>query len=122
MKDAIMLNPTGDGGATSTPELGGGWMVVGQSDHVLRFSDLETGIETMSFSVDLGDGSIYRLTPNGRYLYYATSDGVIRRFPLDHAELAELARMRVQRDFFREECERFSIADDCSVYEPVAST
>jgi hypothetical protein len=83
---------------------------------------LETGVEEMTLPVDTGRSTLFRITADGHTLYYQGADAVLRRFPLNHAELAALAEQRARRDFSMEECERFALADDCSNYEPAASS
>lgn len=122
MEDAIVFNPLCNGGVTTFPDVGGGWFVMGQSGGVLRFYDLETSVEEMTLPVDTDRGTLFRITADGRNLYYQGAGGVLRRFPLDDTELVALAEQRVQRDFTEAECERFAIADDCSNYEPAASS
>ena len=114
MNDAIIANPATAGGPTTFPTVGFDSLVFDQSGDVLRFHDLETGAEWMTLPVDSGPGSNVRITPDDRFLYYESAGGVVRRFPLDHEELADLARSRVQRDFTEAECRRFALSDDCS--------
>ena len=67
--------------------------------------------------INYGGLGVAAVTADGKDLYYSGEGGVVRRMPLDPEELAALARSRVQRPFNVEECERFDIAEDCSVYE-----
>lgn len=116
MADAIAINPQDDGGVATSPDAGGGWFVMGQSGGELRFYDIETEVEVMTLPVDTGASTTFRITADGRHLYYESAGGVLRRFPLDHGELAALAEQRVQRDFTEAECERFAIRGNCSEY------
>jgi hypothetical protein len=110
------LGACGVGGVTTFADVGGGLFVTGQSGEVLRFYELETGVERITLPVDTVRNTNVAFTPDGSALYYEANNGLLRRFPMDHAELADLARARVQRDFTAEECERFDIAPDCSIY------
>ena len=65
------------------------------------------------------DGSVVpdvAISPDGSTLMYLDADGVIKRMLLNPDELVAFARSRVTRDFTEQECERYSIAEDCSVY------
>ena len=105
------------GGVATYPSVGGGYLVTEHSGEILRFWQLTTGDEWLSLPVDTRDPTVSAITADGRYLYYADNGGLVRRFPLDASELADLARNRVQRDDFNaEECQRFLIAQDCSIY------
>lgn len=106
MEDAVVANLSGDGGATRYPTVAGDWLVASQGDgQVLRFWDLSTEAEWMTVPVD---HTSVQVSPDGGQLYYA-DDWAIRRLPLAHTELAELARERVRRDFLAEECLRFDL-------------
>lgn len=70
------------------------WFTLPVTDHL--------GVTHLAFSAD------------GLHLFYADR-GVVRRMPLDPAELASLAREGSLRDFTFDDCERFlSDAADCA--------
>ena len=116
MEDAVVLNKHVEGGPTTFSITGGGYLVTGHSGEVLRLWELDSGEEWLSLPVDTGGPTIVAMTADAAHLYYADRGGLVRRFPLDPRELANLARDRVQRDFTPEECQRFLIAEDCSIY------
>jgi hypothetical protein len=109
--EALVLNKVVAGGPTTFTRAGAGLLVTGHSGEVLRLWDLDTGEEWLSLPVGTGAPIMHAFGADERYLYYAGEGGVVRRFPLDPHELAALARSRVQREFFDEECARFLIAD-----------
>jgi len=111
--EATALNKLVVGGPTTFTIAGGGYLVTGHSGEVLRFWRLDSGEEWLSLPVDTGAPTMQAMSADGRYHYYADRGGVVRRFPLDPAELAELARSRVQRGFTTEECVRFVLDDGC---------
>ena len=113
MSDAIVAEPRGTGGGTTSSVVGGGWVVLGQSGEVLRFYDLESGAEWMTLPIDSDGSTHFRITADERALYYESAGGVLRRLPLDHRELADLARRRAHRSLTEAECLRFEIADEC---------
>ncbi len=110
INDAIVLSDDQYPGTTSIVDAGRSWLV-GRSGSVLRFLDLASGTVTMTLPLD--DGGAFKITPDGGTLYYADS-GVVRRFPLDHTELAALARSRVQRELTAAECESYAVGENCA--------
>ena len=108
--DVVALNKLVIGGPTTYTIAGGGYLVTGHSGEVLRFWHLDSGDEWLALPVDTRAPTMQAMTADGRYLYYADKGGVVRRLPLDPAELAELARQRVQRTFTAEECARFGVS------------
>ena len=113
VEEAVALNKLVQGGPTTFTKAGGGYLVTGHSGEVLRFWHLDSGEAWLSLPVNSGSNTLHAMTPNGRYHYYEDAGGVVRRFPLDPEELAQLARERVQRDFTTEECTRFLITGSC---------
>ena len=107
--EAVALNKLIVGGPTTFTMAGAGYLITGHSGELLRFWHLDTGEEWLSLPVDTRASTMLALTADGRYLYYADRGGLVRRFPLDPDELADLARKRAQRSFTAEECTRFGI-------------
>ncbi len=96
-------------GTTTAADANDRWLV-GRSGSELRFYDRNSGAVTMT--LPLVEGGAFKIALDGRALYYADS-GAMRRFPLDHAELAALARTRAKRELTAEECERYVAASGC---------
>ena len=112
--DVVALNKNVVGGPTTFTVANDRYLVTGHSGELLRFWHLDTGEEWLTLPVDTGASTMLAPTADGDYLYYAGRGGVVRRFPLEDDELADLARQRVQRDFTAEECSRFGI-ERCAV-------
>ena len=79
----------------------------------IRQWDIETGeLRTELATTLIGSADLIAL-PDGSAILYQDADGVLRRFPVDHADLAALARSRVQRGFTEPECERYFETGEC---------
>jgi WD40 repeat protein len=113
--DAIVANPRLEG-ATTFPVVVGDYLVTGHAGEMLRFWRLTDRQQELALPVNSGDSTFLAPTPDDRYLYYEDEGHLLRRFPLDVAELVELAKRRVQRGFRADECERYELADDCESF------
>ena len=109
MADSFVVEPMSSRGAVTNAAVGAGSLVTQGLDGTLRFTELSSGEEWMSLRAgrDADAVGILQFARDDGSLYYATSDGVLRRMPTALDELVALARDRVQRDFTEAECERF---------------
>ncbi len=117
MEDAVVFNPVNEGGSADASVVVGDRLVTTHSGEMIRIWDMASQAQWLALPVDTGFRTAVAAAPDGRYLYYVDGGGVIRRFPLDTAELVDLARRRVTRDLTAEECRRYLADVDCSRYE-----
>jgi WD40 repeat protein len=59
----------------------------------------------------------FAFAPGTDTLYYEDADGVIRRFPVDMDEVAELARSVLTRGFTPQECARYFADEPCPTFD-----
>ncbi len=116
IEESIAFNQFVVGGPTNLVRTEAGLVVTAHTD-LLRVWDLESEEQWFDLPTGYGNLASADFSSNGRYLYYSGEGGSIRRMPLDVLELTGLAESRVNRGFTLEECERFLIDTDCSVYE-----
>jgi WD40 repeat protein/DNA-binding SARP family transcriptional activator len=82
-------------------------------DGTAKLWDAETGTElTTLYGHNSGVADV-AFSPDGKKLYTASVDGTNRVYLLDIKELIALARSRLTRGFFEEECQRFLHLDKC---------
>ena len=116
IEEAVAFNPLVPGGPTNLMRAEGTLAVTAHTD-ILRVWDMTTHSQWFDLPTGYGNLASADLSPDLRYLYYSGEGGVVRRMPLDSAELAAAADSRRRRTFTVDECERFLSDTDCSVYE-----
>jgi WD40 repeat protein len=98
-------------GSTAVVAVGDDLMATSHGNHTIGLWNLRTRAPWAEFSPPTSAPIGVRFAPGDGYLFYDT-DSVIRRFPLDDAELLQLARDRVTRQLTPEECARYEV--ECS--------
>jgi hypothetical protein len=108
MESAIVKDFVPATGNTVMTMVGGHLIATSHGADKVGLWDLETGTLYAEFSPDAHSPVGLRFTNDGRYLYYDT-DNVLRRYPIDDADLLQLAKDRVTRQLTSDECNRYEI-------------
>jgi hypothetical protein len=85
----------------------------------LRLWNINTGEHVIQVPVATTAPPYGIFTHEGDYLLYADQTEVgylLRRFPLDHDEIIELAETRVTRGFTVAECRRYELSDQACTF------
>jgi WD40 repeat protein len=90
----------------------------GNGDGLLRLWNFQNGELLREFRTDRVDGpaighGAMQFSPDGSYMLYMDSAGVLRRYLLDTDELIALAETRLTRNFTVDECRRYLDSTEC---------
>ncbi|MGH8935593.1 MAG: BTAD domain-containing putative transcriptional regulator [Acidimicrobiia bacterium] len=115
--DALVFDRTLEGGGVPGVALTGDGIMATSAFGSLRLWDIATGDLLVEPAVEIDRPPFAAFDPAGNYLYYV--DGteetgyVLRRFPLDHDRLIEVAESLVTRRFTDDECRRYLDPSQC---------
>jgi DNA-binding SARP family transcriptional activator/WD40 repeat protein len=116
LEESTIFNPLIDGGPTRDAMAAGIHMATTHNEDTVRVWRLDTGEEWITIPTQASSFAFVTMSPDGTVLYYPDRGAVLRRALLDPGELVAFARSRVTRDFTEQECERYAIAENCSIY------
>jgi WD40 repeat protein len=111
--DSVSVMPELHSGPTSRVVPVGGSVVTAGAGTQVRQWDRASGALLADVTSDLGQFVQLFALRDGRTLFYADANGVLRRFLVEPQDLVALARSRVQRGFTEAECERWFPDEDC---------
>jgi WD40 repeat protein len=82
-------------------------------DGIAELWDMETGLALLTLTDGTTPLLAVDVSPDGRYVAVAGSDGTISVYALEVEELMKLARSRLSRGFTKVECQHYLHLPDC---------
>jgi WD40 repeat protein len=79
----------------------------------MRLWDLDSGRLVAELPTDFVGWPTVAFSPDGSYLLYGDTDGVLRRYYVDTERLVELAESRLTRGFTADECRQYLDPSRC---------